>query len=32
MLFSDPFHGDPDSASTNMQLEIIKVQKNSELK
>ena len=32
MLFSNPFHGDPDSTSTNMQLEIIKVQESSELK
>ena len=31
MLFSDPFHCDPESASTNMQLELIKLQESSNL-
>ena len=31
-LFSDSFHCDPESALTNMQLELIKLQESSDLK
>ena len=32
MLFPDPFHCDSESAPTNMQLELIELQENSDLK
>ena len=32
MLFSDPFHCNPESAPTNMQLELIELQESSDLK
>ena len=32
MLFSNPFHCDPESAPTNMQLELIELQESSDLK
>ena len=32
MLFSDPFHCDPESPSTNMQVELIELQESSDLK
>ena len=32
VLFSDPFHCDPESAPTNMQVELIELQESSDLK
>ena len=32
MLFSDPFHCDPENAPTEMQLELIELQESSDLK